>query len=159
MDVEQISAIAVDCGLRVHRDLGPGMLESAYEAVLAHLLEKHGLLVERQKVISIIYDGVVIEQGFRTDIIVEKKLLLELKTVERLSLVHARQVMTYLKFTNLHVGLLMNFSGEKFKDGLRRIVNNHLETANSTLAINQNSSRSFATSQTSREIGTGFDNG
>ncbi len=159
MNVKQLSAIAVDCGLRVHRDLGPGMLESAYEAVLAHLLEKHRLFVERQKVIPIMYDSVVIEKGFRADIIVEQKLLLELKTVERLSLVNARQVMTYLKFINLHVGLLMNFFGEKFKDGLKRIVNNHHETANSALAINQNSSRSFATSQPSREIGTGIDNG
>jgi GxxExxY protein len=136
MDVEELSAIAVDCGLKVHRDLGPGMLESAYEAVLAHLLEKRGLAVERQKIIPIRYDGIIIEQGFRADLIVEKKLLIELKTVERISPLHARQVTTYLKFTGLNVGLLMNFSCEKFTDGLKRIVNNHHDTSKSLLRIN-----------------------
>jgi GxxExxY protein len=152
MDVEQLSAIAVDCGLQVHRDLGPGMLESAYEAVLVHLFMKRGISAERQKVIPIVYDGLIVEQGFRADIIVENKLLIELKTVERLTLVHARQVRTYLKFTGLHVGLLMNFSCEKFTDGLKRIVNNHSETANSRLSINETSSRPFAPSRPSREI-------
>jgi GxxExxY protein len=152
MDVEQISAIAIDCGLQVHKDLGPGLLESAYEAVLAHLLQKRGLFVERQKVIPIIYDGLIIDQGFRADLIINGKLLIELKTVERLSLVHARQVKTYLQFTGLSVGLLMNFSTEKFADGLKRIVHNHNETSNSLLRINQKSSRIFAPSRPSREI-------
>ena len=152
MDVEELSAIAVDCGLQVHKDLGPGMLESAYEAVMAHLMMKKGLSVERQKVIPITYDGLVIEQGFRADLIVEGQLLIELKTVERMSLVHARQVRTYLKFTGLHVGLLMNFSTEKFTDGLKRIVNNHFATENSRLSINHSPSRSFAPSRPSREI-------
>jgi GxxExxY protein len=137
MDVEQLSAIAVDCGLRVHRDLGPGMLESAYEAVLAHLLAKRGLSVERQKIIPITYDGLIVDQGFRADIVIENKLLIELKAIERLAPVHARQVTTYLKFMNLPVGLLMNFSCEKFTDGLRRIVHNHKETANSLLTVNR----------------------
>ncbi len=136
MDVEELSAIAVDCGLKVHRELGPGMLESAYEAVLAHLLDKKGLFVERQKVIPIIYDGLLVEQGFRADLIIENKLLIELKTVERLSPLHARQVMTYLKFTGLSVGLLTNFSCEKFTDGLKRLVNNHRQTSNSLLKVN-----------------------
>jgi len=152
MDVEELSAIAVDCGLQVHKDLGPGMLESAYEAVLAHLLMKKGLSVERQKVIPITYAGLEIEHGFRADLIIENQLLIELKTVERLSMVHARQVRTYLKFTGLHVGLLMNFSSEKFTDGLKRIVNNHSATQNSRLDINQNPSRTFASSRPSREI-------
>ena len=137
MDVEELSAIAVDCGLKVHRELGPGMLESAYEAVLAHILSKRGLFVERQKVIPIIYDGITVEQGFRADMIIENKLLIELKTVERLSPLHARQVTTYLKFTGLSVGLLMNFSSEKFTDGLKRLVNNHRETSKSLLKVNR----------------------
>jgi iron complex transport system substrate-binding protein len=152
MDVEILSAIAVDCGLQVHKDLGPGMLESAYEAVLAHLLMKRGLSIESQKVIPIIYDGLDIEHGFRADLIVEGQLLIELKTVERLSLLHARQVRTYLKFTGLHVGLLMNFSTEKFIDGLKRIVNNHIATEHSRLRINQEPSQTFAPSRPSREI-------
>ena len=137
MDVEELSAIAVDCGLQVHRDLGPGMLESAYETVLAHLLAKRGLNVERQKTVPIAYDGLIIDQGFRADIVIENKLLIELKAVERLSPVHARQVMTYLKFMNLPVGLLMNFSSVKFTEGLRRLVNNHRETSNSRLSVNR----------------------
>jgi GxxExxY protein len=152
MNVEELSAITVDCGLTVHKDLGPGMLESAYEAVLAHLLRQKGLSVERQKIIPIIYNDLIIEQGFRADLIIENKLLVELKTVERLSPVHARQVRTYLKFTGLTVGLLMNFSTEKFTDGLKRIVNNHGDTHNSLLEINQAPSRSFAPSRPSREI-------
>ena len=127
------------------------MLESAYEAVLAHLLTGRGLSVERQKLIPLHYAGLVIDQGFRADLVVEGRLLIELKAVERLSLVHGRQVLTYLKFMNLPIGLLMNFSTEKFRDGLRRIVNNHVDTTNSRLAINQTSSRTFAPSRSSRE--------
>lgn len=152
MDVEQLSAIAVDCGLKVHIELGPGLLESAYEAVLAHLLEQKGLSVERQKAIPITYGELVIDQGFRADIIVEGKLLIELKTVERLLPVHARQVMTYLKFTGLHLGLLMNFSGATFKEGLKRLAYNHVDTSESNLTINHSSSRRFAPSRSSREI-------
>jgi GxxExxY protein len=152
MDVERLSAIAVDCGLKVHRDLGPGMLESAYEAVLAHLFEKQGIFVERQKIIPITYEGLIVEQGFRADLILENQLLIELKTVERLMPIHARQVTTYLKFTGLHVGLLMNFSTEKFRDGLKRLVYNHAATENSRLDINQKSSRTFASSRPSREM-------
>ena len=127
------------------------MLESAYEAVLAHLLTQRGLSVERQKVIPLHYAGLLIDQGFRADLVVEGKLLIELKAVERLSSVHGRQVLTYLKFMNLPVGLLMNFATDRFRDGLKRIVNNHVETENSRLNINQHSSRSFASSRPSRE--------
>ncbi len=137
MNVEELSAVAVDCGLKVHRDLGPGMLESAYESVLAHFLTKRGLFVERQKIIQTIYDGLIIDQGFRADIIVENSLLIELKTVERLMPVHARQVTTYPKFIDLSVGLLMNFSCERFTDGLKRCVYNHRQTSNSLLKVNQ----------------------
>jgi GxxExxY protein len=152
LDVEELSAIAVDCGLKVHMDLGPGMLESAYEAVLAHLLMQKGLSVERQKVIPITYQGLAIDQGFRADLVIDGQLLIELKTVERLLPVHARQVMTYLKFTGLRVGLLMNFSGATFKEGLKRLVLQHSDTIKSNLRINQNPSHSFAPSRPSREI-------
>jgi GxxExxY protein len=137
LNVEELTAIAIDCGLKVHKDLGPGMLESAYESVLAHLLVKRGLSVERQKVIPILYEGLIVEQGFRADLIIEGLLLIELKTVERLSPLHARHVTTYLKFSGLHVGLLMNFSCEKFTDGLKRLVYNHHQTSNSRLRINK----------------------
>ncbi|MBY0282489.1 MAG: GxxExxY protein [Sphingomonas sp.] len=127
MDVEGLAAIAIDCGLYVHRKVGPGLLESAYEAVLAHELGRRGLIVERQRVIAIHIDDLHIEAGFRADIIVEDRLLIELKSVDRLAPVHTKQVLTYLRFLKLPVGLLMNFGGETFKEGLRRIVNNHVD--------------------------------
>ena len=127
MDVEEIASTAVDCGLSIHRRIGPGLLESAYEIVLAHALEARGLTVERQKLISIRYEGLTIEAGFRADIVVEKILLIELKSIDRLAPVHAKQVLTYLRFLNLPVGLLMNFGGPTFKEGLKRIVNNHAD--------------------------------
>ncbi len=137
MDVEVVAAIAVDSGLKVHQSIGPGLLESAYEAVLARVLERRGLSVERQKVIPIRYEDMLIDGGFRADLIVEGKLLIERKSIERLAPVHAKQVLTYLRFTNLTVGLLMNFGGATFREGLKRIVNHHNDTAMSHLKINQ----------------------
>ena len=137
LSVEEIAAIVVDCGLRVHKDLGPGLLESAYETVLAHLLTKRGLDVKTQVIVPILYDGIKIDQGFRADIIAEGKVLIELKSVERLMPVHGKQVLTYLRFMDLPVGLLMNFSSETFREGLKRIVNNHRDTGASGLDIHQ----------------------
>ena len=135
INIEGIAKIAVDCGLKVHKDLGPGLLESAYETVLAHLLEKRGLKVARQVVIPICYDGLVIDQGFRADLIIENAIVIELKSVEKLAPIHGKQLLTYLRFLNMHVGFLMNFSSDKFTDGLKRIVNNHENTSGSTLRI------------------------
>ena len=129
--------MAVDCGLKVHQALGPGLLESAYEAVMFHSLVKRGLAVERQKIIPIRFEDLQIDDGFRADLIVEGKLLIELKSIERLAPVHGKQVLTYLRFMDLPVGLLMNFGAESFKEGLRRIVNRHEATATSPLRINQ----------------------
>lgn len=120
-----MAAIAVDCGLKIHRELGPGLLESAYEAVLEHGLARRGLAVERQKLVPIRFEGLVVEGGFRADLLVEGCLLIELKSIERLAPIHGKQVLTYLRFLDLSLGLLMNFGGETFKEGLRRIVNNH----------------------------------
>ena len=136
MDVEAVAAIAVDCGLKMHRALGPGLLESAYEAVLAHSLQRRGLSVERQKLVPIHFEGLVVEGGFRADILIENVLLIELKSIDRLLPVHAKQVLTYLRFLELPVGLLMNFGGETFKEGLRRIVNQHDPSPHSPLRIN-----------------------
>ena len=137
LSVGEIAAIVVDCGLRVHKDLGPGLLESAYETVMAHLLTKRGLDVKIQVIVPILYDGIKIDQGFRADIIAEGKVLIELKSVERLMPVHGKQVLTYLRFMDLPVGLLMNFSSETFREGLKRIVNNHRDTGASRLDIHQ----------------------
>jgi GxxExxY protein len=135
--VEEVASVAVDCGLQVHRQLGPGLLEGAYERVLAHRLANQGLTVETQVIVPITVDGIVIDQGFRADMIVERKLLIELKSVERLTPLHAKQVLTYLRLLDFPVGLLMNFSGNTFREGLKRIVNGHVDIRNSTLGIHQ----------------------
>jgi GxxExxY protein len=124
-DVEELARIVVDCGIALHRDVGPGLLESAYETVLCHRLAQRGITTERQKLIPIVIDGIVIEQGFRADVIVQQTLLLELKSVDRLLPVHGKQLLTYLRFLDLRVGLLMNFGGETLKEGLKRVINNY----------------------------------
>jgi len=129
MDLEEIAAIAVDCGFKVHDRLGPGLLESVYEAVLAASLGKRGLSVQRQVPIPIAIDDLLINEGFRADLLVEGRLLIELKSVESFAPVHAKQVLTYLRLMNLPLGLLMNFGAGTFKEGVRRIVNNHTEFA------------------------------
>jgi GxxExxY protein len=124
-DLERIAKTAIDCGFQIHEQLGPGLLESVYEAVLAQFLQQAGFAVERQKAIPIVFNGLVLEEGFRADLIVERKLIIEIKSVEKLAGVHGKQLLTYLRLTNLKLGLLMNFNQELFKDGLRRVSNNY----------------------------------
>jgi GxxExxY protein len=124
-DIERLATIFIDCGLKVHIELGPGLLESAYEAVLAHRLTKMGLLVERQKSIRIHFDGLALPDAFRADLLIENMLLLELKSLEKLAVIHNMQLLTYLRLMNLPLGLLLNVGGESFKQGIKRIVNNH----------------------------------
>ena len=125
-ETEALATIAVDCGFRLHRDLGPGLLESVYEAILADQLTRRGLLVERQRPIPIHYDGIELAEGFRADLLLNGKLLIELKSVERLSPLHSKQVLTYLRLLDLPLGLLMNFGGATFKEGVCRIANGNL---------------------------------
>jgi GxxExxY protein len=125
-NVEDLARFVVDCGFRLHRDLGPGLLESAYEAILADQLRRAGILVERQQAIPIKYDGVELAEGFRADLLLEGQLLVELKSVERLSPLHSKQVLTYLRLLDLPLGVLMNFGGATFKEGVRRIANGDL---------------------------------
>jgi iron complex transport system substrate-binding protein len=125
VDIETLAKIAVDCGFKVHERLGPGLLESVYEAVLAQSLALRGLAVERQKPVPIQLDGLTINEGFRADLLVERRLLIELKSVERLGPVHAKQVLTYLRLMDLPLGLLMNFGAATFREGIKRVANNH----------------------------------
>ena len=125
MDVEALATVAIDCGFKLHSQLGPGLLESAYEAVLAHSLVRRGLTVERQRPVPIIYDGVAVDEGFRFDLLIERKLLIKLKSVERIAPVHGKQLLTYLRLMNLSLGLLMNFGAPIFREGLKRVVNGH----------------------------------
>ena len=137
MEIEELASVAINCGLMVHKRLGPGLLETAYEKILAHKISVLGLSVKTQVLMPIEIDGMLVEQGFRADIIVEGKLLIEVKSVERLAPVHSRQVLTYLRFMNLPLGLLMNFSGMTFREGLKRVVNNHQDSTGSRLKIHQ----------------------
>lgn len=117
------NALALKSGLAIHRDLGPGLLESAYEALMAADLARQGFRVERQRPISLEYQGIRLDDAFRADILVEDLLLIELKSVEKLAAVHAKQVVTYLRLLNLPIGLLLNFGGATFKEGAQRILN------------------------------------
>jgi GxxExxY protein len=122
-EIEELARIAIDCGLHIHKELGPGLLESVYEAVLAERLSRSACLVERQKLLPIEFDGLKFDEGYRVDLLVDGKLIIEIKSVERLAPVHGKQLLTYIRLANQPVGLLMNFGGETFREGLRRIVN------------------------------------
>ena len=128
--IEELAKIAVDCGFKIHDRLGPGLLESVYEAILENSLIRRGLFVERQKPVPISFDGVLLNEGFKADILVEGRLLIELKSVERIVPVHAKQVLTYLRLLDLPLGLLMNFGGATFAEGVRRIANGDLKRTN-----------------------------
>lgn len=125
--LEDLASVVIDCGYRLHRDLGPGLLESAYEAIMADQLVRRGVRIERQKPVPIRYDGLELGEGFRADLLVEGRLLLELKSLERLSPLHSKQVLTYLRLLDLPLGLLINFGGATFKEGVRRIANGDLQ--------------------------------
>ena len=124
MTENELSRIVFDCALKVHQSLGPGLLESAYEECLFYELRKIGLNVEKQKPLPLIYEEVKLDVGYRIDIIVENKLIIEIKSVEALNDVHFAQLLTYLKLTNCKLGLLINFNVVLMKNGIRRIVNN-----------------------------------
>jgi iron complex transport system substrate-binding protein len=127
----------VDTAFHLHKELGPGLLESVYEAVLAKLLTNKGLHVQRQMPVPIVYAECRFEEGFRADILVNDQLVIELKSVETLLPVHGKQVLTYLRLLKLPLGLLINFGAATFKEGIRRIVNNHSSFATSRLRVNQ----------------------
>ncbi len=123
MSENEVSAIIVDAALKVHRTLGPGLLESVYEAALTLELRKRGLTVEGQKEIPVVYEGVEMGVGFRADLIVSGLVLIELKSVEALKDIFKKTTLTYLRLTGLRLGLLMNFNEVLLKDGIKRIVN------------------------------------
>lgn len=138
MNVEDVSAAVVDAAFHLHKDLGPGLLESVYQVVLARMLEKRGLRVERQKCVAFDFDGMHFDEGLRLDLLVEDCLVVELKSVENVARVHLKQLLTYLRLLNLPLGLLINFGAPTFKQGVKRVVNNHRDFASSRLRVNQN---------------------
>ena len=123
MTENEIGTIVIDSAIAVHRELGPGLLESVYEVVLAHELRDRGLAVERQVPVAITYKGITFDEGFRADIVVEGKVILELKSVERVIAAHKKQVQTYLRLTECKLGYLLNFGDELMKAGITRCVN------------------------------------
>jgi GxxExxY protein len=125
MRIDDISAIVVDECIAIHRELGPGLFESVYETILAGRLEARGLKVVRQVPVPLVFDGQSFEAAFKIDILVEDRLILEIKSVEGLSKAHARQLLTYLRIFKQPVGLLLNFSEATMKEGIRRMVNDY----------------------------------
>ncbi|WP_439631082.1 GxxExxY protein [Gemmata sp.] len=122
--LNSISAAVIDAAIAVHRELGPGLLENAYEACLEYELLDRGFRVERQKALPVVYRGIQVDCGFRLDLVVNDLVIVELKSVERLDPIHEAQVLTYLKLTGLHLGLLMNFNVTRVVDGFKRLVRN-----------------------------------
>lgn len=120
----EIGTLIVDCAVHLHQELGPGLLETVYETTLKHRLEKRGLTVERQAPIPIQFDGVVFNEAFRADMVVDKKVIIELKSVDEINNAHRKQLLTYLKLTGLKLGYLLNFGAELMKNGIVRTVNN-----------------------------------
>ena len=137
MEIDDVTGIIINKAMEIHKKLGPGLLESVYEAVLFKLIEKEGLRVERQRGVDFEYEGIAFNEGFRVDLLVENKVVIELKSVEKLAAVHSKQLLTYLRLLDLEVGLLINFGGETLKEGLHRIVNNHTPSASPRLRVNR----------------------
>jgi GxxExxY protein len=126
MTENELSKIVFDAGLKVHRTLGPGLLESAYEECLYYELLKANLKIDKQKALPLIYEEVKLDAGYRVDFLIENKLIVEIKSVEALNDIHLAQVLTYLKLSNCKLGLLINFNTLLFKDGIKRIINGSL---------------------------------
>lgn len=136
-DLDKITGEIIDASIKLHQDLGPGLLESVYEAVLEKVLIQKGLKVERQKPVCFDYDGISFNDGFRVDLLVDEHVVVELKSIEKIAPVHCKQLLTYLRLMNLPVGLLMNFGAATLKEGLHRIVNKLDSSASPSLRVNQ----------------------
>lgn len=127
LNENEIGKIIIDAAVKVHKELGPGLLETVYEVIFAHELERRGLSVKRQVSIPIEYQGIKFDEGFRADILVENKVIIELKSVESVSKAHKKQVLTYLRLTGCKLGYLLNFGEAFMKDGISRIINGEID--------------------------------
>lgn len=124
MHENQISGITVDCAIKIHKVLGPGLLESVYRAALAFELQKRGFRVAVERPIPAVYEDIHLDLGFRADVVVDNKVIIETKSVEALAPIHGKVLLTYLRLADVRLGLLINFNVELLKDGVRRVVNN-----------------------------------
>ena len=136
-ELDEVTGAIIDCSMRLHQSVGPGLLESVYEAILARDLMRRGWKVERQKLLRFGYDGMAFEEGLRLDLLVDDRVIVELKSVETIPPVHKKQLLTYLRLAHQLVGLLINFGAATLKEGLHRVVNNHAPSASSLLRFNQ----------------------
>ncbi|HEV2747797.1 MAG TPA: GxxExxY protein [Allosphingosinicella sp.] len=136
-DIDQITGDVLDAAIRLHKELGPGLLESVYETLLAASLARSGYQVARQQPVDIEFDGIRFAGAFRIDIFVDNTLLIEIKSVDRLHAAHAKQLLTYLRLTKQPVGLLIKFGGATLKEGFRRLVNDYSPSASLRLCANQ----------------------
>ncbi|MBK9225565.1 MAG: GxxExxY protein [Ignavibacteria bacterium] len=123
MSENELSKVIVDTAFKIHVGLGPGLLESVYEEILDYEFEKAGLYVERQKIVPVIWDKLVMKHGFKADLIINEKVMIEIKSVKEIEKVHFKQLLTYLKLTGIKLGLLINFNEAYIKNGMTRIVN------------------------------------
>ena len=139
-DIDAVSGDVLDLALRIHRELGPRLLESVYEIILAGRLMAAGYSVSRQHPVDIDFDGHRFPAAFRVDLLVDRRLVVEIKSIDRLGAVHGKQLLTYLRLLKQPVGLLINFGGDTLKEGVRRVVNDHRSSASPRLRVNQPSS-------------------
>ena len=123
MTENEIAAVIVDAAFKIHKTLGPGLLESVYQATLEYELQKRGLRVVREVGLPVYYESIKLELGFRVDLIADDKIIIEIKSVDALASVHKKQLLTYLRLMDLRLGLLINFNVELIKDGIQRVVN------------------------------------
>ena len=126
MEINDITGIIIQESIKIHTDLGPGLLESVYEELLAYRLNKRGLIIKRQTPVPLFYEAIKMDIGFRSDLIVNDKVIVEIKSIETISPVHPKILLTYLKLTGITVGLLINFNEAILKNGIKRIVNNYI---------------------------------
>jgi GxxExxY protein len=136
-ELDEITGTIIESAIQVHGRLGPGLLESVYELVLARLLETRGFKIVRQKSITFEYDEMIFTNAFRIDLLVDERVIVEIKSVEQLAAVHSKQLLTYLRLTNLQVGLLLNFGAATLKEGIHRVVNHLPPSASPRLRVNQ----------------------
>ena len=127
MNENEIGKIIVDTAVSLHKELGPGLLETVYEVILAHKLKGQGLSIERQVVVPIVYNGIKFDEGFRIDLLVNNKVIIELKSVEQLHKAHKKQLLTYLKLKGCKLGFLLNFGESLMKNGISRIINGDID--------------------------------
>lgn len=134
-DINSITSQIIGLAIKVHRLMGPGLLESVYLTCLCYELKKAGLIVEREKIVPLFYEGIKLDQSYRLDLLVQGKVIVEIKAVESITAIHKAQLLSYLKLTSCPIGLLINFNAELLKEGICRMVNNFSETSKFVIAV------------------------